>query len=112
MNRMLTPALLGVHDIEVYVGYVDGMPVTSSALFLSNGVAGVYNVATVESHRRNGLGAAMTWHAVQRGRALGCQFSGLLSSVMGQPMYERMGFRTITAYPSLGVLQDKTPPAS
>ena len=108
MDRMVSPALLGMHDAEVYVGYVDGAPVTSSALFLNNGVAGVYNVTTVESHRRKGLGAAMTWHAVQRGRELGCQFSGLLSSVMGQPVYERMGFRTITAYASLGVQQERS----
>jgi hypothetical protein len=45
-----------MHDAEVYVGYVDGLPVTSSALFLNNGVAGVYNVATVDGHRRKGAG--------------------------------------------------------
>jgi GNAT superfamily N-acetyltransferase len=106
MGRLISPALLRMHDVEIYVGYVDGAPVTSSALFLNNGVAGIYNVATVDSHRRTGLGAAMTWHAVQRGRELGCQFSGLLSSVMGQPVYERMGFRTITSYPTLGVQQE------
>lgn len=99
-DRLVPPALLGQHDVEAYVGYVDGTPVAASALFLNNGVAGVYNVATVEGHRRQGLGAAMTWHAVRRGRELGCRFSGLLSSVMGQPVYERMGFRAIAAYPS------------
>lgn len=112
MSRLVSPALLDVHDAEVYVGYVDGTPVTSSALFLNNGVAGIYNVTTVHSHRRKGLGAAMTWHAVQRGRELGCQFSGLQSSVMGQRVYERMGFRTITAYPSLGDRQDGGAPAA
>jgi len=108
MDRLVPPALLEMHDAEVYVGYVDGLPVTSSALFLNNGVAGVYNVATVDGHRRKGLGAAMTWHAVQRGRELGCQCSGLLSSPMGQPVYERMGFRAITEYPSLGLPQDRS----
>lgn len=106
MNRLLPPALLGVQDAEVFVGYLDGTPVSSSALFLNNGVAGVYNVATVDDHRRKGLGEAMTWHAVRRGRELGCQFSGLLSSEMGKPVYERMGFRSITAYPTSRVPPD------
>ena len=106
MNRVVSPALLGMHDAEVYVGYVGGTPVTTSALFLNNGVAGIYNVATIESQRRKGLGAAMTWHAVRRGRDLGCRFSGLLSSVMGRPVYEAMGFRAITAYPTFGVEQE------
>ena len=100
--RLLPPALLGLHDVEVFVGYLDGMPVASSALFFNNGVAGVYNVATVEGQRRKGLGAAMTWHAVRRGRELGCSFSGLMSSVMGQPMYEGTGFSVIATYPSFG----------
>jgi GNAT superfamily N-acetyltransferase len=103
MGRLVPPSLLGQHDAEAFVGYVDGTPVAASALFLNNGVAGIYNVATVDGQRRRGLGAAMTWHAVRRGRELGCRFSGLQSSVMGQPVYERMGFRTIAAYPSFGV---------
>jgi len=110
MDRLTPPAILDLQDAEAYVGYVDGSAVTSSALFLNNGVAGVYNVATVDSHRRKGLAEAMTWHAVRRGRDLGCRFSGLQSLVMGQPVYERMGFRTIAAYPSLRVQQEGAEP--
>ncbi len=107
IDRLMSPALLEMPDAEVYVGYMNGMPVASSALFLNNGVASMYNITTVDSHRRMGLGAAMTSHAVRRGRELGCRFSGLQSSAMGQPLYERMGFRTITAYPSFGVQQER-----
>jgi len=103
MARLIPRALLGQHDVEVFVGYVDGSPVASSAIFLNNGVAGIYNVATVDGHRRRGLGEAMTWHAARRGREMGCRFGGLLSSDMGLPVYERMGFRKITAFPSFGI---------
>lgn len=99
-SKVVPPALLSVLDAEVYVGYIDGRPVTSSALFLNNGVAGVYNVATVDSHRRMGLGEAMTWHAVRRGRELGCLFSSLQASDMGRPIYERMGYGLATTYPT------------
>lgn len=100
-QALASPALLAVRDAEVYVGYMDAKPVTSSALFFNNGVAGVYNVATIDAHRRKGLGEAMTWHAVRRGRELGCLFSSLQASDMGKPVYERMGFRVVTTYPTL-----------
>lgn len=99
-KAVVPPRLLQTLDAEVYVGYIDGKPVTSSALFFNNGVAGVYNVATVDSHRRKGLGEAMTWHAVRRGRELGCLFSSLQASDMGKPVYKRMGFCVATTYPT------------
>ncbi|MGH2634422.1 MAG: GNAT family N-acetyltransferase, partial [Tepidiformaceae bacterium] len=61
-------------------------------------LAGVYNVATVPALRRRGIGAAMTWHAIRRGHALGCSVAILQSSEMGLHVYEQMGFRHIGAY--------------
>lgn len=97
-EAILSPAILDA-PIELYVGYIDGDPVSASALFVSEGgVAGIYNVATPESHRRRGLGEALTWHAVFSGARAGCEVSVLQASVMGQPIYERMGFRVVAPY--------------
>jgi GNAT superfamily N-acetyltransferase len=93
-----TRELVSQPGVELYVGYVDGQPVASSALVASRGAAGVYNVGCVETHRRRGHGEAMTWHAVRRGRAWGCEIASLQASAMGQPVYERMGFRLVTGY--------------
>jgi GNAT superfamily N-acetyltransferase len=85
-------------DEELYVGYRAGVPVAASALVVTPGVAGVYNVATVPNSRNQGLGAAMTWHAIRRGHARGCSIATLQSSAMGFHVYQQMGFRQVAGY--------------
>lgn len=97
-NKLLRPDLMDVAGCEFYAGYVDGKPVASSALIASDGVAGVYNVGCVPDARKQGLGEAMTWHAVRRGRELGCDIASLQASAMGRPIYERMGFHLVAPY--------------
>jgi ribosomal protein S18 acetylase RimI-like enzyme len=96
--RLLTQRTPAVPDAEFYIGYVDGQPVASSALIATDGTAGVWSVGCVPSHRRRGLGEAMTWHAARRGAAMGCDIANLQASEMGKPIYERMGFRTVALY--------------
>ncbi|MHC4592413.1 MAG: GNAT family N-acetyltransferase [Planctomycetota bacterium] len=81
-----------------YVGYAEGQPVAASALFISDGVAGVYWVATSEGYRRRGFGEAMTWHVIREGAAAGCRVATLQASDTGRPIYERMGFRHVAGY--------------
>jgi GNAT superfamily N-acetyltransferase len=97
-RRLLNESLLSVPDTELFVGYVDGAPVASSALITSDRVAGVWNVGCIPSHRKRGLGEAMTWHAVRRGAEIGCIMANLQASEMGQPIYGRMGFEVVAGY--------------
>jgi GNAT superfamily N-acetyltransferase len=97
-HRLITERMLDAPDAELYVGYLDGEPVGTSALIASTRVAGVYNVATRASHRGHGIGEAMTAHAVKRGAAIGCLISSLQASEMGYPVYERMGFKLLCPY--------------
>lgn len=97
MDKLQPPAIL-TSRLRGFVGYVDGRPVATSALIVSDGVAGVYNVATLPEYRKRGLGEAMTWHAVREGAASGCVIGSLQASAMGQPVYARMGFRNIAPY--------------
>ena len=96
--RLMTPRALDIAGAEFYVGYVDGAPVASSALIATDAVAGVWSVGCLPSHRRRGLGEAMTWHTVCRGVETGCDIANLQASEMGQRIYERMGFRPIAGY--------------
>ena len=97
-RTLLGPRVVGVPDFELYVGYADGAPVSTAALMLSHGVAGVYNVATLAAHRGHGYGEALTWHAVRRGMEQGAAFASLQASEMGAPIYARMGFETVAPY--------------
>lgn len=88
------------------VGYRDGVPVATSARFLSDGVTGIYGVATVPEARRRGFGAAMTLAALQEGRTLGFRAGVLVATSMGEPVYRRIGFKEVFR---LGQFRSPTP---
>jgi ribosomal protein S18 acetylase RimI-like enzyme len=93
-----TETLLAVPEATFYVGYRDGVAVTSGLGVRSGRTIGVYNIATVESARRQGLGAAMTMRVVEDGAAAGCDVAILQASEMGLPVYDRLGFRVVSEY--------------
>jgi GNAT superfamily N-acetyltransferase len=95
---LISPELSDTLFLELYTGYVGGQAVTTSAVVVSHRVAGVYNVATLEGHRRKGYGAAMTWHAIARGQKKGAEIASLQSTEMGTPVYEKMGFIKVASY--------------
>jgi ribosomal protein S18 acetylase RimI-like enzyme len=98
VRQVFSGSLISEPSWHAYVGYADGRPAAASQLVMSDGVAGIYYVATLEDYRRRGFGEAMTWHAVRDGAEAGCDVSVLQASVMGLPIYERMGFAVIGAY--------------
>ena len=81
-----------------YLGYYNGKPVATSLRYTSGRVAGIYFVATAKEYRRRGIGEAMTWRAAIDGRREKCTVSVLQASEMGRPVYEGMGYRTVTNY--------------
>ena len=92
------PDLLDRPECVVYVGYADGDPVVSGMGWRTGRTIGVYSIATIESARRRGYGAAMTARVVADGVAAGCDVAALQASEMGRPIYERLGFRTVVRY--------------
>jgi len=82
----------------VCVGYAGGTPVVSGLGWRTGRTIGVYSIATIESGRQRGFGAAMTAHVVTDGLLAGCDSAALQASEMGRPIYERLGFRTVVRY--------------
>lgn len=95
---IVRPEFLDDDRTRVYVGYVDGDPVTTGLGYRTGRTIGVYNISTVPAHRRRGYGAAMTTRIVRDAAADGCDIAILQSSAMGRPVYERLGFRTVVDY--------------
>ncbi len=71
----------------------------TSALFLGDGLAGVYCVATLPQERRKGFGAFATAEPLRRVRDLGYRVGILQSSEPGHPVYRRIGFRDVGGVP-------------
>jgi len=98
------PTALGADDapdatLQWFAVMKDGAMVATSMLILLDGLAGVYGVATLPTERKRGLGAYATAQALLRARELGYRVGILQASEMGQPVYERLGFRVFGGIP-------------
>lgn len=101
-RRLFSESFAGDPEVELFVGRLQGRPVGTSIAIRSSQAAGVYNVGTLTAARRRGVGTALTWAAVEAGRAWGRDTIVLQSSEMGLPMYRSMGFRAVAPYITFG----------
>src|SRR6185369_4396008 len=97
-HRVISKTLIDTPGVAVFTGLIERQPVSTAMLAVTDGVAGVYNVATADPNRGRGYGAALTWAAVAEGARRGCRIASLQSSPLGLPVYERMGFRHLGDY--------------
>lgn len=97
-RKVFGPWWVGDDRYTALVAREDGEPASTATVVVLDGVAGIYNVATPERFRRRGLGEAVTAAAVVEGARRGCRTATLQASAMGRPIYERMGFRTVTTW--------------
>lgn len=88
-------AMLAPHLVWALVR-ADGRPVASAMVLCSHGVAGVYWVSSVPEARRRGFGEIATRAVGNAGFERGMQVAALQASVMGFPVYLRMGYETVT----------------
>jgi ribosomal protein S18 acetylase RimI-like enzyme len=72
---------------------VDGEAAACGSLFLVDGHAFVTNIGTIPARRRMGLGSVVTCALLDLARERGHRAATLTASVMGRPMYARLGFR-------------------
>ncbi|MGD0205394.1 MAG: GNAT family N-acetyltransferase [Dehalococcoidia bacterium] len=81
-----------------FLGILNGRPVSISLLALHDGVAGIYNVATLSDARGKGLGSAMTREPLIHARKAGYDVAVLEASELGLPVYKRLGFRKLCEF--------------
>ena len=86
-------------DLKLFVGFYDGMPAATSALFLQDNVAGVWDVTTLPKFRRKGIGTDMTLYALKYAKDLcNCEVGVLTASSDGESVYRKIGFRKIKEF--------------
>jgi hypothetical protein len=80
------------HGRRQFVGRLGDRPVTAASLFEVAGYAWVTNVATIPDARGQGAGAAVTVATLRLAAELGHRRAYLAGSLMGTPVYRRLGF--------------------
>lgn len=76
-----------------------GSMVCTSLLYLDDGVAGIYCVATIPPERGRGLGAYATAEPLRLAREIGFRVGVLQSSPAGHSVYRKLGFTDVGAVP-------------
>jgi GNAT superfamily N-acetyltransferase len=84
--------------LQRYLALLDGEPVAMSALFLSGGVAGIYEVVTVPQQRKRGLATSIMRATLDGARQRGYRIAVLQASPMGEPVYRRLGFSELCRF--------------
>lgn len=84
---------------RAWVGYRDGAPVATAATVVSDGAIGLYNLATIPEFRSRGFAEAVMRDCIAEERlAHGDLPIVLQSTAAGLPLYERLGFRSVTRF--------------
>ena len=101
---MLSPEVLEVNparDAKTQFFGVrrDGRLVATSMLYLANGLAGIYCVATMPEERGKGLGAHVTAEALRAAHRIGYRVGVLQSSEEGHSVYLGLGFADLGSVP-------------
>ena len=79
---------------RLYLGYVEGKPVGTCALFSAGKVGGIFNVGPLASCRKQGIGTALTLHALTDSIAEGNMVHTLQAGQGGnaEQLYKKLGF--------------------
>lgn len=95
---LFSPSFAADPNVALFIGRLEQRAVGTAVAIRTDDVSGVYAVGTLPAARRHGVGSALTWAAVDAGRAWGCDVVVLQASEMGLPIYAAMGFRTVVEY--------------
>lgn len=92
------PALLYQEGapLEIYVAFVNDIPVTTGVVLFHAGTAGIYYIATRPEERLKGYATAMMEHLLTRAKEKGYFLATLQTSGEAKRVYEPLGFEPCT----------------
>jgi GNAT superfamily N-acetyltransferase len=77
-----------------YIGYLDGLAVSTLHLLRDGATAGIYAVGTVKAHRRKGVSSTLIARAIRDAQTAGCDVVCLSTDADGyaEGLYAKLGF--------------------
>ncbi len=104
LARIFSPEALGADmaddaPIQFFAILRNGRTVATSMLYLADGLAGIYCVATLPEERGKGLGAHATAEPLRIAHRQGYRVGVLQSSTAGHSVYRGLGFADVAALP-------------
>ena len=104
LAAMMSPECLGAvrapdAPLQFFAVRRNGKTVATSMLYLADGLAGIYCVATREEERGKGFGAHVTAEPLRVARKLGYRVGVLQSSPAGHSVYLGLGFADVGTVP-------------
>jgi ribosomal protein S18 acetylase RimI-like enzyme len=84
-------------NMLMFVGYIDDMPVATSAVFLTD-VAGIFDISTHPDYRNKGYGTALFQVAIEQAKALAFEKAVLQASPDGLGIYKNIGFKEVCEF--------------
>lgn len=92
---LFAPPLLEETSIRIWLGLEGDRPVGAAVTSIAHGINQVMLIVTLPDVRGRGYGAALTWEASLAEPSLPAM---LLSSDLGRPVYDRMGYLPLVRF--------------
>jgi hypothetical protein len=83
--------------LRLVIVYRDEAPVSIASVFTNGPVAAIFNVCTLPTVQRSGLGRYLTWLCMSWAREAGHRYVTLQASPSGAKVYKKLGFVDATA---------------
>ncbi len=97
-NMYSNPQITKAENVKAYVVYHEYKPVAGTTIVLSGKTAGIYFLGTIEEARGKGLGSFLTAYSTNVGFEMGAESVVLQASLVGEPIYKKLGYETFTHY--------------
>jgi len=97
-NMFSNPKITNADNVKAYVVYHEYKPVAGTTIVLTGKTAGVYFLGTIEGARGKGLGSFLTAYSTNVAFKMGADRVVLQASLVGEPIYKKMGYETFTHY--------------
>jgi ribosomal protein S18 acetylase RimI-like enzyme len=81
-----------------WLAYIDGEPVGAMASQVTQGICGIFHVATLPRWRRRGVAWAMMLAAIADARRQGAQIVALTATPEAESLYRRLGFTGVSSF--------------